>query len=63
MNGAVNYIAIILIVIVIGAAVAYIIKEKKRGKKCVGCPYGSSCGKKDCSSHGCNLKEKDQSSK
>ena len=36
-------IAIALIVLIIGGAVAYIVKAKKSGKKCIGCPYGSSC--------------------
>ena len=40
-------IAVILIVIV-GAAVWYIYKAKKSGKKCIGCPDGGSCG--SCSS-------------
>ena len=34
---------IAVIVIVIGAAVAYIIKAKKSGKKCIGCPDSCSC--------------------
>ena len=39
-------IAISAIVLVIGGAVAYIIKSKRSGKKCIGCPYADSCGKK-----------------
>ncbi len=40
-----DIIAIIAIVLVIGAAVAYIIRAKRSGKKCIGCPDGASCGK------------------
>lgn len=37
-------IAVIAIVLAILAlAVGYIIKAKKRGKKCIGCPEGGSC--------------------
>ena len=37
-------IAVIAIVVAIVAlAVGYIIKAKKRGVKCVGCPSGGSC--------------------
>ena len=57
MNETVNVIAAVLIVIVIGAAVAYIIKEKKRGKKCIGCPYSSCCEKKSCTSYKSNPKD------
>ncbi len=41
-----NIIALAVIFLVIGGAVAYIIREKKRGKKCIGCPYCSSCASK-----------------
>ncbi len=37
-------IAVIAIVVAIVAlAVGYIVKAKKRGVKCVGCPSGGSC--------------------
>ena len=38
-----DIIAAIAIVLIVGAAVAYIIKAKKSGQKCVGCPYSKSC--------------------
>lgn len=31
---------------ILGAAVAYIVKEKKKGVKCIGCPDGCSCSGK-----------------
>lgn len=34
-------IAIILIVLIIGGALFYLIKAKKSGRKCIGCPDGS----------------------
>lgn len=46
---AIDYIIIAVIAVVVGAAVAYIIKAKKSGKKCIGCPYSSECGKGNCS--------------
>ena len=46
----INIIAVAVILLVIGAAVFYIVREKKRGKKCIGCPYSESCG--SCSSCG-----------
>jgi hypothetical protein len=45
-----NVIAIAIIAAVVGLAAAYIIKAKKAGKKCIGCPYADSCGKR------CNCK-------
>ncbi|MBR2646253.1 MAG: FeoB-associated Cys-rich membrane protein [Clostridia bacterium] len=40
-------IAITAIVLIIGGATWYIIKAKKSGRKCIGCPDGCSCGVKD----------------
>ena len=59
-----DWIVIGTIVLVVGGAAAYIIKAKKSGKKCIGCPYGGSCGTNnqsegcggtcDCCRQGCN---------
>lgn len=38
-----NFIIIALLLLVIGAAVRYIIKAKKKGVKCIGCPAGANC--------------------
>lgn len=49
-----DIIAIVAIVLIIGGAVAYIIKAKKSGKKCIGCPDSCSCdSKKQGESGGC----------
>ncbi|MBQ4119385.1 MAG: FeoB-associated Cys-rich membrane protein [Clostridia bacterium] len=40
-----NYIITGVLLIIIAAAIVYIIKAKKSGKKCIGCPYGSTCSK------------------
>jgi CRISPR/Cas system-associated exonuclease Cas4 (RecB family) len=39
-------IAIIALMAII--ATTYIIREKKKGKKCIGCPYADSCQKRSC---------------
>ena len=36
-----------VLVLIIGAAVLYIYKAKKSGKKCIGCPDGCSCNNKN----------------
>ena len=47
-----NFIVIAVVVLILGCAIAYIVKEKKKGVKCVGCPYVETCGKNknDCDS-------------
>lgn len=40
-----DIIVIAVIVLIIGGALAYIIKAKKSGKKCIGCPDSCSCSK------------------
>ena len=49
--GPIDFIVIAVVLLIIGAAVFYIIKAKKNGQKCVGCPYSKTCGKssKNCS--------------
>jgi len=58
-----DIIAVAVIVIIVGAAIAYIIKAKKSGKKCIGCPDSCSCSSKNkndqgCCGCGCASKEK-----
>lgn len=38
-----NVVVIAVLLLVIGAAVTYIVRAKKRGVKCIGCPAGGSC--------------------
>ncbi|MDO5154724.1 MAG: FeoB-associated Cys-rich membrane protein [Eubacteriales bacterium] len=39
-----NVIIIVILIILIGSACYYIWKNKKKGIKCIGCPYANSCG-------------------
>ncbi len=41
-----NFIIIAVLVCIVGGAVYYIYREKKRGAACVGCPYAKQCGGK-----------------
>lgn len=41
-----NFIIVAIILLIVGGAVAYIIKEKKKGAVCVGCPHAGECAKK-----------------
>ncbi len=47
-----SVIPIILIVLIVGFAVAYIIRAKKSGQKCIGCPDSKTCSG-NCSACGC----------
>lgn len=38
-----NIITIIVLALIIGSAVVYIWKEKKKGTKCIGCPASGNC--------------------
>lgn len=44
-----NLIIIGIVVLILGLAVGYVVKAKKSGKKCIGCPSGGC----NCSG-GCN---------
>lgn len=39
----VDVLTIFLLLLIIGSAVAYIVKQKKKGVKCIGCPDSGSC--------------------
>ncbi|HJD28710.1 MAG TPA: heavy-metal-associated domain-containing protein [Candidatus Blautia avicola] len=38
-----DLIALLILVLILGLAVAYIVKAKRRGVKCIGCPAGGNC--------------------
>ncbi len=44
-----DYIILAILIATITVVVGYIVKQKKKGTKCIGCPHGSKC-----SSCGCN---------
>ncbi|MBQ1255093.1 MAG: FeoB-associated Cys-rich membrane protein [Clostridia bacterium] len=48
-----NIILAVVLLAILGGAITYIVKAKKRGQKCIGCPYSNSCGK----SAGCSCGE------
>lgn len=45
-----NIIIGIVLLAIVGASVAKIVSEKKKGVKCIGCPSAGSC-KSNCNSH------------
>ena len=55
-------IAIAIIAVIVGGAIFYVIKAKKSGKKCIGCPDGCSCNG-SCSGSCSTKQEKDEKCK
>ncbi len=47
-----NLIAIAVILVILGLAMAYIVKQKKKGSGCIGCPSRKEC------SGSCNMSSK-----
>jgi len=48
----IDFVIIAIIALIIGFAAFYVYKAKKSGKKCIGCPDGSSCSG-NCASCSC----------
>ncbi len=44
----VNIIIIAIVLLIVGGATAYIIRQKKKGVKCIGCPAGGKCNCHHC---------------
>lgn len=38
-----DIIVLVIIALVIGGASFYIVRAKKKGQKCIGCPYAKNC--------------------
>ncbi|MFV0314822.1 MAG: FeoB-associated Cys-rich membrane protein [Anaerotignum sp.] len=53
-----DYIVLGIVAVIILAAVGYIVKAKKSGVQCIGCPSGGKCngGHDNKEHHGCNCK-------
>lgn len=49
----IDFIIIAVIALIIGGAVWYVVKAKKSGKKCIGCPEGCCNSHKDGSACAC----------
>ena len=41
-----NAIVIVILAAIVAAIVLYLVKAKKRGEKCIGCPYAKQCSGK-----------------
>ena len=45
-----NIIVVLILVAIAVGIILYLIRAKRRGEKCIGCPYAKQCGNKQCSS-------------
>ena len=41
-----DFIIAAIVILIVGGAIAYIVKAKKSGAKCIGCPSGGCCSEK-----------------
>lgn len=55
----VDYIVIAIIALVVGFAIRYVCRAKKKGVKCIGCPDGAKCAERcsGCSGNCCGRDE------
>jgi len=41
-----NVIIILILLAIVSLIILFLVKAKKRGEKCIGCPYAKQCSKK-----------------
>ena len=44
----IDYLLIACIVLIFGAILFFVVRSRKKGKKCIGCPNGTVCSKEPC---------------
>lgn len=45
-----NLVIMAIVAVILGLAIGYVVKAKKNGQKCIGCPSNGSCCNGGCSS-------------
>ncbi len=50
-----DILVLAILVAVLAAAIIYVVRAKKKGVKCVGCPHANTCGK-NTENGSCNCK-------
>lgn len=51
-----DLIVVGILIMIVGAAIAYIVKEKKRGTRCIGCPAAGNCPSRNGGHSKCSCK-------
>ncbi|MGN1266728.1 MAG: FeoB-associated Cys-rich membrane protein [Dorea sp.] len=49
-----DFIVALILMIIVGAAIIYIRKEKKKGVKCIGCPAAGTCASRNHAAGACS---------
>ncbi|MDO4739551.1 MAG: FeoB-associated Cys-rich membrane protein [Eubacteriales bacterium] len=44
-----TFIAALIVLLLVALAARYVIRAKKKGQVCIGCPHAGSCSKHSCS--------------
>ena len=52
-----DIIVIAVVAVIVGLALRYIIRAKKKGVKCIGCPQGGKCAQRESCTGCCAVKE------
>ncbi len=55
----IDIIVIVVIALIVGGAGFYIIRAKRRGQRCIGCPDAKTCSGNCASCHACNKETKE----
>ena len=53
-----DLIVLSVVLLIVALAAGYVVREKKKGVKCVGCPYAAICAKGCCT--GCDQSENER---
>lgn len=54
MPNMIDVVLVLLLLLIIGGAVTYIVKAKKNGAKCIGCPASATCSGKNGGQSACH---------
>ncbi len=57
MPKMIDIVLVLILLLVIGAAVAYIVRAKKKGTKCIGCPASGTCSRNRGAQAACHCDE------
>lgn len=41
-----NVIVVLILLAIVAGIICYLVRAKKRGETCIGCPYAKQCGSK-----------------
>lgn len=50
----IDFVVTAVVLLIVGLATSYIVREKKKGVKCIGCPDGATCGHACGGASGCS---------